>query len=82
MHIIYRRPREPWAALGKTRVSNKCFEKCPFFGTFTTLKVLKEIIISIRDYSSLFIPEVLWLLGFLFLLFLSAVMTYNQSIEK
>ena len=46
MHIIYRRPREPWAALGKTRVSNKCFEKCPFFGTFTTLKVLKEIIIS------------------------------------
>ena len=51
MHIIYRCPREPWAALGKTRVSNKCFEKCPFFGTFTTLKVLKEIIVLQRITS-------------------------------
>lgn len=43
MHITYRYPREHWAALGKTQVSNKYFEKCPFFGTFTPINILKEI---------------------------------------
>lgn len=52
MHIIYRCPREPWAALGKTRVSNKCFEKCPFFGTFTILKVLKEIVWNNKNLAT------------------------------
>ncbi len=51
MHIIYLCPREPWAALGKTLVSNKCFEKCPIYGTFTMLKVLKEIRIAQRITS-------------------------------
>ena len=32
---VYRRLREPWVALGTTQVSNKCFEKCPFFDAFT-----------------------------------------------
>ena len=53
MHIIYRRPREPWAALGKTRVSNNCFEKCPFFGTLKLIPPKYRFASLLADYEAM-----------------------------